>query len=171
MWYFGYNGTKSAIGCVVSSDGVTWSRASGVDATDACFEGALGTSVIKMPNQYKMWYCDGESNTVNLAFSNYETGIERSEDQTGVKTFKLEQNYPNPFNPLTTIEYSIPIKTYINNSVYNSKGQKVTVLYNAINEKGKYEINWNASSCPSDLYFILLEAGHFRQVQKCVLMK
>ena len=44
------------------------------------------------------------------------------------RDYALSQNFPNPFNPETTIQFSIPERTYIKLSVTNVLGEVVEVL-------------------------------------------
>ncbi|MBK6537621.1 MAG: T9SS type A sorting domain-containing protein [Ignavibacteria bacterium] len=67
--------------------------------------------------------------------------------------FILKQNYPNPFNPVTTIEYEITSKGFINLSVYNIQGKKQTELVNKIQNTGNYKVNFNGSNLPTGVYF------------------
>ena len=85
--------------------------------------------------------------------------------------FKLCQNYPNPFNLSTTIQYTIPEKTQVKITAFNSTGQKVAVLIDEMQEMGDHEIIWYATMYPSGLYFIQLVTDIFRHVQKCLLLK
>jgi hypothetical protein len=36
---------------------------------------------------------------------------------------------------------------------------------------GEYEIKWNASSYPSGVYFLRMQAGSFSETRKLLLMK
>jgi hypothetical protein len=85
--------------------------------------------------------------------------------------FKLSQNYPNPFNPGTVISYSIPSSSNIKLIVYNTMGQTIRILENGFKSAGIYSINFNASNLPSGIYFYRLEAEHFSQVKKMILIK
>ncbi len=49
-------------------------------------------------------------------------------------TFRLGQNYPNPFSSSTTIEYELPVETYVHLSVYDIMGR---LVYNAVNDYRK----------------------------------
>jgi len=86
-------------------------------------------------------------------------------------SFNLSQNYPNPFNPSTTISYSLLSGANIKLNVYNTLGQEVKMLENGFKNAGSYSINFNATDLPSGIYFYKLEAGHFTQVKKMIVIK
>lgn len=176
MWYYGYNGNESRIGCSISSDGIQWNPAPGLDATGACFddfegkyfENAPGTCVIKMPNRYNMWYSPDSSNIVNLAFSNYDSDVRGSDNPAYPKTYTLEQNFPNPFNPSTKIVYRVKEPCLVNLVVYNLTGQIVKEFVNSYQQPGNYSITLNMQGIPSGIYFYKIRMGDFQAVKKMV---
>ena len=85
--------------------------------------------------------------------------------------FALEQNYPNPFNPSTTIRFSIPAETDIRLSVFNALGQEVAEIINSRLKEGYHEINFDAVSLTSGIYFYRLEADKFVDVKKMIIIK
>ncbi len=85
--------------------------------------------------------------------------------------YSLDQNYPNPFNPSTLIKYSVAKDGFVNVSVFNLIGEKVATLVNGNVKAGSYEVNFNASSFSSGVYFYSIEAGDFKAVRKMMLMK
>jgi len=85
--------------------------------------------------------------------------------------FALHQNYPNPFNPVTTISYSLPVKSQVGLVVYNTLGESVTQLVNEEKEPGRYEVEFDATELTSGIYFYRLQAGNFVVTKKMVLMK
>ncbi len=99
--------------------------------------------------------------------------------------FSISQNYPNPFNPSTEIKYSIPASlakgihsenpskggTLVQLKVYGILGKQVAILVNENKQPGNYEVEFNASSFVSGIYFYTLTAGNYRQTKKMVLLK
>ncbi|TAK55068.1 MAG: choice-of-anchor D domain-containing protein [Bacteroidetes bacterium] len=95
--------------------------------------------------------------------------------------FALEQNYPNPFNPSTVIRYSLSANSVVTLKVFNLLGQEMTTLLDKQElEEGEYEVQFNASSLPSGVYFYRINAesvdedgitGSFTSVKKMLLMK
>lgn len=85
--------------------------------------------------------------------------------------FSLLQNFPNPFNPVTTFTYELPEESYVTVSVFDISGRLVETLINQNQNAGHYDIQWNASSHPSGVYFYQIMAGNFQQVKKCLLVK
>jgi len=94
-----------------------------------------------------------------------------------INNYVLEQNYPNPFNPGTTIRYSIPTQNNVSIKVYNSIGENIAELINAIQSAGSYEVSWDAGNVASGIYFYSIEAipvdgsEFFRSVRKMILLK
>ncbi|MCU0405813.1 MAG: choice-of-anchor B family protein [Ignavibacteriaceae bacterium] len=85
--------------------------------------------------------------------------------------FELEQNFPNPFNPATTIRFSLPANGFVNLSIYNLVGEKVSELVNGELQQGEHNLTFNASELPSGIYIAKLSAGNFNQSIKMTLLK
>lgn len=85
--------------------------------------------------------------------------------------FSLRQNYPNPFNPSTTIGFSIPKEVQVNLSVYNILGEKVKELKNEVMKPSSYEVEFDASTVASGVYFYIIKAGDIVQTKKMLFLK
>jgi hypothetical protein len=85
--------------------------------------------------------------------------------------FALHPNWPNPFNPITNIRYDVPQAGLVSVKVFNILGQEVATLAHGTIPAGSHIISWDASHLPSGIYFCILEARDFTQVQKLVLVK
>ena len=86
--------------------------------------------------------------------------------------FKLYAAYPNPFNPVTTIQFDVETvssKSVLN--IYNISGKNVATLINERLKSGSYEVQWDASSFSSGVYFSELISGGKRVSQKMILLK
>lgn len=83
----------------------------------------------------------------------------------------LQQNYPNPFNPSTTIRYGLPERSVVKLEIYNTLGQRVSVLVDDTQEAGFYEVTFDASYLSSGVYLYRLQAGEFVQTKKLLLLK
>ena len=86
-------------------------------------------------------------------------------------SFGLDQNYPNPFNPSTTIRFSIPVETDVHLNVYNTLGQEVAKILNGRLKEGFHEVEFDAGSLTSGIYFYRLEAEKFVDVKKMIIIK
>lgn len=85
--------------------------------------------------------------------------------------YNLSQNYPNPFNPLTTIEFSIPVREKVELKVFNSIGEEVATILNTELNAGKHKVEFSASSLASGIYFYRIRSGNFTNTKKLLLLK
>jgi len=85
--------------------------------------------------------------------------------------FKLEQNYPNPFNPLTNIKFRMADFGFVSLKIYNVLGSEVATLVNEEKPAGSYEIEFDASSLSSGIYFYKLNAVEYSETKKMILLR
>jgi hypothetical protein len=88
-----------------------------------------------------------------------------------VQEYRLGKAYPNPFNPVTTISYAIPEVSLVTINVLDLSGRKIETLVQETCSPGKYQIEWNASSYSSGVYFIKMESANYTNVRKVLLVK
>lgn len=96
-------------------------------------------------------------------------GIQNSQLSPG--DFSLEQNYPNPFNPTTHFGFRIARFGLVRLTVYDVLGKEAAILVDQQLQPGKYEVEWNAESYPSGVYFYELTAGKYTETRKMVISK
>jgi len=94
----------------------------------------------------------------------------------GPKEFCLHSNYPNPFNPVTTISYDLAEDVYVELTVYNMIGEKVTTLVKGNQPAGYYNVEWDGRNSqgrivPSGMYFLKISAGSYNKTNKMVFVK
>lgn len=87
------------------------------------------------------------------------------------KVFSLSQNYPNPFNPVTRIQFAVPKNEIVSIRVYDILGKEVATLVNEQKNAGTYEVDFNASSLSSGVYFYRMQAGYFADIKRMMVIK
>jgi hypothetical protein len=87
------------------------------------------------------------------------------------QNFALAQNYPNPFNPTTKISWQSPVGSHQTLKVYDVLGNEVATLVDEFREAGRYEIEFDASTLSSGVYFYRLQAGSFVETKKMILLR
>ncbi|MBZ0204579.1 MAG: T9SS type A sorting domain-containing protein [Ignavibacteria bacterium] len=95
------------------------------------------------------------------------------QNQTGTPiVFGLSQNFPNPFNPVTIVNYGIPKTSNVTLKIYDVSGRLVsTLIDNLLQTEGYYNIEFNASSFASGVYYYSITAGKFSDTKKMLLIK
>lgn len=87
------------------------------------------------------------------------------------KGFNLKQNYPNPFNPVTNISFDLPLKEFVNITIYDAAGKEISSLVNQNLNPGVYEYSFDASAFSTGVYFYKISAGKFVETKKMMLIK
>jgi aryl-phospho-beta-D-glucosidase BglC (GH1 family) len=136
----------------------SWST---IDGPDITMETGTHTMQIQ--------FLTGGFNYSFMEFIKKTTGVEE-ENNTPV-SYSLGQNYPNPFNPVTNISYSIAEQGFVNITVYDITGRKTAELVNGEKEAGKYNIQFDASSLSSGVYYYRIEAKGFSETKGMLLIK
>ena len=85
--------------------------------------------------------------------------------------YSLSQNYPNPFNPVTSINFAISNREFVTLKVYDVLGNEIATLVNEQKPAGEYDIDFNASSLSSGIYYYQLKAGDYIETKKMILIK
>jgi len=85
--------------------------------------------------------------------------------------FNLCQNYPNPFNPITAIDFSLPVESYVQLKVYDLVGREVKSLVERQMPAGRYTAQFDARELCSGIYFYRITAGDFTKSYKMILLK
>ena len=83
--------------------------------------------------------------------------------------YYLGYNHPNPFSSVTKIEYGIAEPANVNLKIFNILGEEVSVLVNEFQEKGTYEVDFNANGSKYGTYFYRLETKDFNKTKKMIL--
>jgi hypothetical protein len=101
----------------------------------------------------------------------------QDENETNLpEKLSLEQNYPNPFNPTTTINFYLPRAEYVDLTIYDLLGRKVTTLLDTELSYGSQSINWdgtdkNGEPVAGGIYLYRLRAGDYSESKKMLLLK
>ncbi len=90
--------------------------------------------------------------------------------------YRLSQNYPNPFNPATTINYSIPLRTHVDISIYNLLGRRLKTIAEGMKDGGDHSVIWdgtdeNGIPAATGVYMYRLKAGDYIETRKMLLLK
>jgi len=101
----------------------------------------------------------------------FKQGAAAAEKKTPVTSYHMAQNYPNPFNPLTTIHYDLSHDACVTLKIYDLLGHEAAVLVNEYQSQGGYDIRFDASGLAGGIYIYKIQAGHFEDTNKLILLK
>lgn len=85
--------------------------------------------------------------------------------------YSLTQNFPNPFNPTTNISFSLPKQTNVSLKIYDMTGAIVQNCIDGVVRAGIHNVQVDASSLSSGVYFYTLKTSDFMQTKKMILVK
>ncbi|MBI4535074.1 MAG: S8 family peptidase, partial [Ignavibacteriae bacterium] len=86
-------------------------------------------------------------------------------------SFALKQNYPNPFNPSTVITFTLPVAERVSLQVFDLLGRRVATLIDGDRGAGIHNVEFDASSFSTGIYYYRLNAGSFTETKKMLLVK
>jgi len=158
-----------------NNSGFEIQRSSGADFETIDFVDGNGTTA--EPNSYS--YIDRDvpigTFTYRLKQIDFDGSFEYSQivevTIPAPVAFALDQNYPNPFNPSTRIKFAIPEESDVRMSVYNTLGQEVAEIINGRLKEGYHEVEFDAGTLTSGIYFYRLEADKFVDVKKMIIIR
>lgn len=139
----------------------------------------LGNNIFEPPlkfDSFQLTYEAGNKSTSTVYFDDLRTAVfaptdVEQEDGILPTEFVLQQNYPNPFNPATQIKFSVPAASNVKLIVTDILGREVATLVNDELAAGNYNVNFDASSFSSGVYFYTIITDNFKQSKKMILMK
>jgi hypothetical protein len=133
---------------------------------------AGGTSVATMSDGSRFFVTDSYNGTTRVYKKVSPTGIDDFKVDSEIPAaFTLLQSFPNPFNLTATIEYHVPVSSFVKLSVYDILGREITLLVNENKSVGKQRVTFDASGLPGGVYFYRMQAGQFQETRKLVLLK
>ena len=84
---------------------------------------------------------------------------------------ELLQNYPNPFNPVTKIPFQVTRKEFVEITVYDILGRRVSRLVNTVLSPGKYEVGFDGTNTAGGLLVCRMKTERFEIQRVMVLLK
>lgn len=117
-----------------------------------------------------------EVSLIGVAVNGPILGVDEKDSPLLPDRIFLKPNYPNPFNAETTIEYALPKFAHVRLVIYNLLGQPIRVLSDGTESAGFKKVHWNGrdrfdNELGSGIYFVQLEAGGMRFINKITLLK
>ena len=88
-----------------------------------------------------------------------------------INGYEVKHNYPNPFNPITTVEYYLPYKKYVEIILFNSLGQRIRKIYSGVQNGGNHQFVIEGGNLPSGIYYYQLKTDEYQSTKKCLLLK
>ena len=98
----------------------------------------------------------------------YSTGEYQAKEQ---QPFSLGQNYPNPFSAQTIIPFTIGSVAGAEITIFDFTGRAITTIHIQAGERGSGQLNFDAGTLPSGIYYYRLTAGEFCSLKKMLLLK
>ncbi len=173
-WFSSYNNTMKDLyfinantGYAVGGDGIVMTNNAGANWTvqNSSFNDLRSIMFYGTYSGYAVGNLGVVVKTTNggIGITNISTEIPAS--------FSLSQNYPNPFNPSTKFKVDIVKLSNVTIKVFDVLGREIAILVNQQLNAGTYEVNWNASTSPSGVYFYRLVTEGYSETKKMVLTK
>ncbi|NWF49200.1 MAG: T9SS type A sorting domain-containing protein [Ignavibacteriaceae bacterium] len=152
-------------------DGSSWVGSIIVSDSSISPTGSQNPVVIELPGGAAAFlYAGSNGKYVYFDRQDWATGVNEI-NLANPDNYSLNQNYPNPFNPITKISWQSPVGSHQVLKVFDILGNEVATLVDEYKEAGNYEVDFNAASLSSGVYFYRLNTGDYVKTMKMVLLK
>ncbi len=141
----------------------------------------VGNDVVAYGNGITIIYSlNGKLETQSFTFDsnpNDALVVSSNSDELVPSSLNLLSSYPNPFNPQTSINFDIAVDGFVNLTIYDLLGHKVSELVNAeLTADTGYSVVWNGQNMfgrdvPSGIYIAQLVCGNVVNSQKLTLLR
>jgi hypothetical protein len=109
--------------------------------------------------------------SLNVNFGFMALSTSDHTDSSLPTAFALGQNYPNPFNPTTVIPFDMAQSGKVRIAIYDVTGRLLKTLMDQNMIAGRHTIALDASTMPSGVYMVRMDAGGQRLTSKLTLIK
>ena len=111
-----------------------------------------------------------------FGISTCNVAVEQPDIPTGNIEFYVDQNHPNPFNPSTRISFSLAQRGEVRITLYNVRGERVTVLMDEVRDAGPGFVDWHGlddrgAEVASGIYLYKVEAEGREVIKKMALIR
>jgi hypothetical protein len=113
----------------------------------------------------------GPGGSISYEGGSLLVSVKPTADGTIPESFFVDQNYPNPFNPATTVRFGLPHGSFVTVRVFDLLGQEVATLFEGWQNAGVYDLDFDASSLSSGVYFYRIQADKTVDTKRMVLIK
>lgn len=112
-------------------------------------------------------------------FPKKTTRVNDEESNLIPQKIKLYQNYPNPFNSGSKIRFDVPKAGFISLKIFDTLGSEIKSITKEIEKPGQYELNFDASTISSGIYFYQInfvenisgQQNRTSEIKKMVVLK
>ncbi len=146
---------------------------SGVDLTQSIPQAVLSQIFITFPDfnftKDVNGKIRGEDGAWDIGAYEYTAGTNiLSASKENKESFRI---YPNPFIYTATIEYTLPVGSDVEITLYDLTGRIIKDLYSEHEEAGVHTLDINLYDKPAGIYFCKLQAGNYSAIKNCVFLK
>jgi len=101
----------------------------------------------------------------------YEPANSVSDGKDNSDFIVLEQNFPNPFNSKTNIRFQVVKSGFVNLTVFDIFGKRVSTLINEYKAPGSYSVDFDGTNLANGIYYYKMNTGEFVESRKFVIVK
>lgn len=99
----------------------------------------------------------------------YYNEIVGTESLSGENQISFHNIQPNPVSNSAQIKFNILNSEFVEVTVFDISGRKISTLANTLFTSGAHIIDWEVTNERTGIYFIEFRAGEFVEIKKCII--